>query len=969
MKNLKNRIFQLVILGAIFSTVAYAQGLPRGGAVLSPSVVEAGTETDARSPDRLWTDGGGGIRSNASRLNVRVLNGRQSVLDLDRVAEILAKAPLRQNTQARRPSPTYIYLPAPDGGFAQFAITRTEIMSAEMAAENPDITTYRGVAVNDPSTIAVLDLTPEGFHAQVLQPGKRWFVDPQYRNNNRNYVSYFKATKNETRQCLLETPTRRNTLQSPHVFSNRSGEQLREYALAIATTGEYGAFFGGVAPATAAVVTTINRVVGIYEKELGITFSLNALVYDNPATDPFNGNNSASVLINESQTVLDANIGSGNYDIGHTFSTGAGGLASLGVVCNTSFKGRGVTGLPNPTGDVFDVDFVSHEIGHQFGGNHTFNGALGSCAGFNRNGSTAFEPGSGTTIQAYAGICGADNVQSNSDAIMHAISHSEMINHVTNGSGAGCGIVTSTGNSVPTVNAQADYAIPHSTPFLLVGSGADADGDTVTYLWEQFDLGPQAALSAADDGQIPLFRVRTPVFSPGRFFPEFSTVEANVSDVTEKLPAVGRTMDMRLTARDGLGGVEKDDMQVTVDGSAGPFLVTSPNGGETVSGNTTITWDVANTDGGLVSASNVNIYVSTIGSGFSYTPLLLNTPNDGSETVDLTGYDSATARIMVSDNTFGSHTFYDISDSTFVIGVPLGLTCAGQPVDVDLNLGQTPTSGPDVIYGTPAGETINGLGGDDIICGGDGYDIIYGGAGSDQIFGGDSLQNDSSFNDLYGGTGNDFLYGASGGNDFLFGQSGADQLVTYSVGGQDKLFGGSGNDTLESFSVDGSEMRGQGNNDTIYGSEAADVILGDPGLDTIYGNGGNDNINGGKGRDVIYGGAGDDSLTGAGQRDTLFGEDGDDTLLGGLGNDALDGGDHIVGDVCNGQGQEAIGAGDTEANCETSTGFPRVATQIAEVEVVNQPGRRVLTDTELRLIDRCNLTIEECLANRKVAVR
>lgn len=959
------KLFQFIVC-FFLPTTLLSQGFP----IDPPSngIIETGTENQRESPDRIWSDGSS-IRVNPDRVGVRAVNGRESVLDVDALESILTSAPLDRGNSNIRPAPTYIYLPVPEGGYAQFEITRSHLMSAQMAAANPDISTYGGIAVNDPATTAVLDMTPSGFHAQVLQPGKRWFIDPVVRGNNENYVSYYKAMKNETRQCLVSGATRRSPPLSSPFYSNRSGDDLRTYRLAIATTGEYGAFFGGVSAATAAVVTTINRVTGIYEKELGITFVLSTQVYDDPGTDPFTGNNSAGVLINESQTVLDATIGNGNYDIGHTLSTGAGGLAYLGVVCDTSFKARGVTGLANPTGDVFDVDYVSHEIGHQFGGNHTFNGALGSCSGGNRNGSTAYEPGSGSTIQAYAGICGADNVQSNSDAIMHAISHAEMIDHVTTGSGAGCAVVTPSGNTVPTVDANANYAIPHSTPFLLVGSGADADGDAVTFLWEQFDLGPQSTLAAADDGQIPLFRVRTPSLSSTRFFPLLSTVEANTSDLTEKLPAVGRVMDMRLTVRDGLGGVDKDDMQVTVDGSAGPFQVTSPNGGETVAGNTTITWNVANTDGGLVSASDVNIYVSTVGTGLTYTPLLLNTPNDGSEVVDLAGFDSSSARILISDSSFSGHTFYDISDSTFVIGTPPALSCAGYTVDVDLNLGQVPTSGPDVIYGTPGDDVINGYGGDDVICGGDGYDVIYGGAGSDQIFGGDSFQNDTSFNDLFGGSGNDYLYGASGGNDYIYGQSGADTIVSYSTGAQDKLFGGSGNDILESFSVFGSEIRGQGNNDTIYGSQVADVITGDPGLDTIYGYGGNDSINGGRGRDIIYGGDGDDSIAGADQRDSLYGEDGDDSLLGGLGNDFLDGGNHIVGDTCNGQGQENIGSGDTEANCEFSSGFPRLASRSSVAGVDVQSGRRVFSEQELRLLDRCNLTVEECLARRKVASR
>ena len=914
---------------------------------VTSSISDPGSFSAQFSPDRIWTRATASTTSQQTtgvEPNVLAINGRDSVVDLDRLRNILSQAPRHQSggSARRQPTSTFIYLPSPDGGFAQFSIRRSQVLSPQMEVRFPEITTYRGEAVNDASTTVVLDLTPAGFHAQVLQYGSRWFVDPKFKGNDELYVSYFKASKGEARQCLLDS-TSPGILPHSSGVQSRSGDVLRSYALAIATTGEYTQFFGSSAAATSAVVTTINRVTGIYEKELGITFTIPFIsAYPDPATDPFNGNNNAFLLIGESQVVLDNDSASNglSYDIGHTFSTGAGGLASLGVVCNPSFKARGVTGLPSPTGNVFDVDFVAHEIGHQFSGNHTFNGANGNCSGANRNGSTAYEPGSGSTIQAYAGICGADNLQSNSDAQMHAISHVEMLNHVTVGSGANCGVVTSTGNSIPTPNPEGGYTIPHSTPFVMIGSGTDADNDPLTYSWEQIDLGPQAALNASDDGAIPLFRVLPPTPDAFRFFPEFASVDANTSSLSEKLPTHGRNMDFAFTARDGLGGVETAFQAITLDGVAGPFAVTSPNGGESLSGNTTVTWNVAGTDASPVSAATVNIYLSTTGSGLSYSELLLaDTPNDGSEVVDLSAYDTDNAKIMISHTDMTTHTFYDISDSTFEIEPSLTLTCNGLTVTVDLNLGQSPTSGSDVILGTSADDTINGLGGNDTICGGDGFDIIFGGSGSDTIFGGDGFGVDSSANDIFGGSGNDFLYGSQH-DDHLYGQAGVDYLESNNQTSlQDKIFGGSGSDEIYSYSQGGSFIRGQGNNDEIWGSDFGDVVKGDQGLDTIHGGDGADDINGGRGRDIIYGGDGADVIAGAAQRDDLNGEAGDDIITGGLGNDAIDGGAGI--DTCNGQGQEANGNGDVQTNCEVASGFPRLSLTLTEIQPP-QPGSCLL---------------------------
>ena len=597
-------------------------------------------------------------------------------LDLAGIKSLVSGAQAKANT-----GPT-LTLPAPNGGAMQFIIEPSGVLPEALRKKYPSIAAFKGYAVADPSITLRFELTDKGFSAQVLQPGSRWMIDPLAGGQKGLSVVYYtKDTKRSSDSHFCEVEGGVSDPKSQADFEKKlfaaksitaaksSGSQLRTYRLAVATTGEYGVFHGGQkSNILSAVTTTINRVTGILEKEMALSLALvpdnDKILFTSVATSPFTGNSNASVLIDESQEQIDLLIGPANYDIGHTFSTGAGGLASLGSVCNPVRKAQGVTGSSQPRGEYFDVDFVAHEIGHQLGANHTFNGANGGCAGSTRNYLTAYEPGSGSTIQAYPSLCGVDDLQNAVDPFYHSESFEEIQTYITGPVGSSCGVVAETANTPPVVDAGSDYVVPKGTPIIVTGSASDAEQSELTYLWEQRDLGSQAALSAPDDGEIPLFRVLTPTSSPTRYLPALpSVLSGNYSDA-EKIPQVARDMNLRLTARDGFGGVNSDDIVVTVSGSAGPFSLLSPNGGEIVGESKTIRWDVSETDQAPINAAQVEILLSTNG-GVSFDTSLGLTDNDGLASVSFPGgIQSSSARIMIRAK---DNIFYDVSDANFTL--------------------------------------------------------------------------------------------------------------------------------------------------------------------------------------------------------------------------------------------------------------------------------------------------------------
>jgi hypothetical protein len=644
------------------------------------------------SEDGLWQKVDKNAVKNLSAAR-EIKTGKANLVELngDLLKAALSGVPL-ENSAAALVDNKIITLPMPNGSFERFRIVESPMMESGLAAEFPEIKTYSGYSIDNPSSYVRFDTTMFGFHAMVRTTEGLVLIDPYTANDSRNksdiYVSYLRKDidniKRET-ACLFKgedvdisdikddnNDSRRSISSAPNnTFNLSSGPTLRTYRLAVSTTGEFAQFYGGTVPgAMNGLVTVVNRVNGVYEMELGIRMTLvnnnSQLIFTNPNTDPFTNNN-GSTLLGQNQSTVDSIIGSANYDIGHIFSTGGGGIAGLGVVCITGNKARGVTGLPNPIGDAFAIDFVAHEMGHQFGANHTFNGTTSSCGGGNRSSANAYEPGSGTTIMAYAGICGAENLQPNSDPYFHTRSFDAIINFI-NGTG-NCAVQSSTGNSAPLVDAGPDFTIPQGTPFTLTpASASDPNGDPLTYCWEQFNLGA-ASPPNTDDGTRPIFRSFNPTSSQSRTFPRISDLLNNTTSLGESLPTTSRNMTFRLTVRDnraGGGGVNNDSMQVSVVSTAGPFLLTQPNSGGTFTGggSLNVTWNVANTNLSPVNAANVRISLSTDGGNTFPMVLVDSTPNDGSQSVTLPNIQTSTARIKVEAV---GNIFFDISNTNFSI--------------------------------------------------------------------------------------------------------------------------------------------------------------------------------------------------------------------------------------------------------------------------------------------------------------
>jgi subtilisin-like proprotein convertase family protein len=571
-------------------------------------------------------------------------------LELSALKNQLQSAPLDSSGQN---SNVILSFPNPDGGFDRYAFYESPIMEQGLADQFPDIKTYSAFGIDDRTASMRISITEFGLHSMTLSgTSSSVFIDTYTKDLN-NFIVYRKSDINASRifQCEFNGDSNKTIdaiTKNIMSLQKTNDSTLRTYRLAVACTGEYAQFHGGtVASAQAAIVTTVNRVNLVYLRDLAVRLVLVAnntsIIYTDGTTDPFDNSNTNNALLGQSQTVITNMIGSANFDIGHTVSTGGGGVAGLGVVCINSQKARGITGSPAPVGDPFDIDYVAHEMGHQFGCNHTQNN---NCQ---RNGATAVEPGSGSTIMAYAGIC-PPNVQNNSDSHFSFISLAEAQAVLQ---GTTCALSTANGNFAPVVNAGANFVIPFGTAFILKGNATDANSDTLTYCWEQTNNQASTQPPVATSATGPNFRSLAPSSSPNRFMPVFSSVLAgNLAPTWEVVSNVARVMNFTLTVRDNsvpLGGQTNFGNMTVTTAAVGPFRITGPatdNANWPLGSSQTITWDVAGTTANGINTANVNILISRDG-GTTFTTLVANTPNDGTETITVAGPSTQNARIMI----------------------------------------------------------------------------------------------------------------------------------------------------------------------------------------------------------------------------------------------------------------------------------------------------------------------------------
>ncbi|NND33587.1 MAG: T9SS type A sorting domain-containing protein [Saprospiraceae bacterium] len=580
----------------------------------------------------------------------------------------------------------------PDGSLETFKAILHSNFSPRLAQRYAQIKSYLIESAGDRQIKGRLDLSVHGLHAVLQHPDGEIYLDPIVEGRLQDYMVYhtkdyrvdpeLKALYDRHEHPFASGPS--DFLEQKPVRSPFSRNQVeadvvsRTYRLAVSATGEYTQKHNGtVEGALAAINTALNRINFVLESEVAVSLELiesnDSLIFTDGTTDPFTNGN-ASTMALENNNFLTANLGLANFDVGHVFGTNCntvvGVSGGIGIVCG-SLKGFG-SSCEVASNDRFYIDVICHELGHQFGAEHTWNNCP-SAPDDQFSSKTAFEPGSGSTIMSYAGSCGNQNIQGTADPYYHGNSIEAIKNFISSSDGQ-CGVSEVTSNRDPSIEIKLEdgFFIPIMTPFKLTAEGQDPDDDPITYSWEQFDPGVgSASLSPieAPRGDAPVFRSSPPSDSPTRYFPALEKVLTNTFDNTEVLPTYDRKLTFRATVRDHVqpaGGVSWDQVSFRATSQSGPFEIIDTSLPDTLTAGDymEIMWDVAGTNLLPVNCQSINILLSLDGGQTFVDTLITHTANDGNEFILIPDVETSQARILIEAD---DNIFYTVNRDTLVI--------------------------------------------------------------------------------------------------------------------------------------------------------------------------------------------------------------------------------------------------------------------------------------------------------------
>lgn len=209
-------------------------------------------------------------------------------LDIDAIRGQLLAADKIENPAGK----ITISLPTLDGKIERFAVNSFPVMD-EALADQYQLGSYVGVGIDDPSKYVRFSVAPNDFQSMMISNGQYEFIEPAT-SSKAFYSVKSKSKKEGAFSCNTiedaESLEGLQRLMEEGVASRAGNKKFHTLRLALSTTGEYTAYFGGVAGALTQMNATMTRVNGIFEKEFNLHLNMvnaPALIFTNASSDPY----------------------------------------------------------------------------------------------------------------------------------------------------------------------------------------------------------------------------------------------------------------------------------------------------------------------------------------------------------------------------------------------------------------------------------------------------------------------------------------------------------------------------------------------------------------------------------------------------------------------------------------------------------------------------------------------------------
>ena len=251
--------------------------------------------------------------------------------------------------------------------------------------EMPGVTTYKGNVEGVWASDARFTVKDDQIEGLIVTPDEFYYLEAAQKYSataqSTDYVVYRASdVRSEITRSCADTLGEKVNANAQQLMSSAATDlqpaafsPFKVAEIATEADFEYTSALGSSAAANSDILSIMNQVQAIYERDIGLTFTVSFQHTWDTANDPYNASGDAAAVLREFTNYWNANFAGSRGDLAHMWTGkdlgGAAGVAWTGVVCRSPANSYGIS--DRETIAPFQVGIPAHEIGHNFSATHS----------------------------------------------------------------------------------------------------------------------------------------------------------------------------------------------------------------------------------------------------------------------------------------------------------------------------------------------------------------------------------------------------------------------------------------------------------------------------------------------------------------------------------------------------------------------------------------------------------------------